>query len=267
VSAQPRYDEPFYWWGPSGVSPIELSIGDLLRDGTIDPGSAAVLWAALARRSSLAVIAGPSGAGKTTLLSALLEFLPPGMRRLYLRGCFETFAFLDDPSAAPATTALLVNEISPHLPVYLWGAAVERYLRAAEDGFALLATAHAKSVPEFVSMLTGSPLRIPAARVAAFRYIVVLEQAVDAPSGRRVSGVWRLAPTRSGVGMQPVPWQPSRAMTDEPRDASPTTVACHFPERELPWRSRVLERLRDGELARLPEERWPPATVGAGHGP
>ena len=151
----------------------------LLRDETIDAWTAANLWAALARRQSLAVVAGESEVGKTTLLTALLDFLPPNTRRVYPRGCFETFAFLSDPAINPSQTALLINEISPHLPVYLWGPAVGRILEAAQRGFMLLATAHADSVHEFVGAFTGSPLRIPLARAAAFEFVVVMERDED----------------------------------------------------------------------------------------
>jgi type IV secretory pathway ATPase VirB11/archaellum biosynthesis ATPase len=159
-----RYEEPFAWWGPGWPAPAPRGIDDLLRDESIDSWTAANLWAALARRYSLVVVAGASGVGKTTLLTALLEFLPPGTRRVYLRGCFETFAFLSDPTIDPHETALLINEISPHLPVYLWGPAVGRILEAPERGFQLLATAHANSVLDLVGALTGSPLHIPRVR-------------------------------------------------------------------------------------------------------
>ena len=102
MSPDPRYEEPFAWWGPGWQAPAPRGIADFLRDETIDSWSAANLWAALARRRSLAVVAGGSGVGKTTLLTALLDFLPPGTRRVYLRGCFETFAFLSDPTIEPA---------------------------------------------------------------------------------------------------------------------------------------------------------------------
>ncbi len=149
--------------------PAPRDIAELLRDETIDSWTAANLWAALARRRSLAVIAGASGVGKTTLLTALLDFLPPRTRRIYPRGCFETFAFLSDPAISPRESALLINEISPHLPVYLWGPAVGRILEAAQRGFTLLATAHADSVHDLVGALTGSPLHIPAARDGGIR--------------------------------------------------------------------------------------------------
>ena len=161
MSPDPRYEEPFAWWGPGWQAPAPRGIADLLRDETIDSWSAANLWAALARRQSLAVVAGGSGVGKTTLLTALFDFLPPGTRRVYLRGCFETFAFLSDPTINPRGAALMINEISPHLPVYLWGPAVARILETALRGFMLLATAHANSVPALVRALTGQPTPHP----------------------------------------------------------------------------------------------------------
>lgn len=233
--SRPRYDEPFHWWGPGWESPNTLGVADVLRDGTLDPETGAVLWAALARRSSLVVAAGPSGAGKTTLLTALLDFLPAPTRRIYLRGSFESFAFFSDPSIVPHESVLLVNEISPHLPIYLWGPAVARAIAAAERGFALLATAHADSVAELVGLLTGSPLRIPAPLVAAFDVAAFLELSSASPSGRRVRDVSRLTRTASGIAFAPL-------------SASPHW----FPEPELRERARILDDLRLGHIAALP---------------
>ena len=158
---------------------------DLIGDGTLPVEAAALLWALLARRASIVVAAGPSGAGKTTLLTALLDFLPPGTRRLYLRGCYEPFAFLDDPTMKPDASYLLVNEISAHLPVYLWGPGVRRLLQAAGQGFGLAATMHARSTVELVQTLTGYPLRVPAAEVAAFQVAVILDAWLTAEGIRR----------------------------------------------------------------------------------
>lgn len=254
----PKYEEPFFWWGPGWDTPVQPGIGDLLRNGTIDTWSAALLWAVLARRKSLAVIAGPSGVGKTTVLTALLDFLPLEMRRVYTRGCFETCSFLSDPDIQPAATVVLINEISPHLPVYLWGPAVGRLLDAVDRGFTLLATAHAETVPEFVGALTGSPLRIPAARVAAFEFVAVMERSAMSQSGRRLRGVWRLSETRGGVGMEPLR-QPTLHNISHEYDHLPDTgLSLPFPAPELGWRGQVIEDLRDGRIQRLPAQRWPP---------
>ena len=249
VHANPRYEEPFFWWGPGWESPAPRSIRDLLSDGTVDVGTAAQLWAALSRRRSVVVVASPSGAGKSTLLAALLEFLPAGTRRLYLRGCYETFSFLAIPEVNPDRSALLINEISPHLPVYLWGPAVSQALAAGRRGFTLLATAHAESVPDFVGKLTGSPLRIPATEVAAFEFVVVLAPSDQVGSGRTVTGLWRLQGTPAGVGFERAPSVPEPAPDDSATAISDT---YWFPRREILARRQLLHELAAGQLSSLP---------------
>lgn len=244
MHASPRYDEPFFWWGPGWDIPATRSVRDLLRDGTIDTWSAAQLWAALARRRSSVVVAESGGAGKTTLLTALLEFLPSHTRRLYLRGCYEAFSFLTDPAISPDTSALLINEISPHLPVYLWGPAVAQALGAGQSGFTLLATAHAQSVTAFVGLLTGSPLRIPASQIAVCEFVVVLAPSARTASGRRVTGLWRLHATPGGVGFTSAPPLVSFA------DLAPDTL--WFPAQEILARFELLRDLADGRLSTLP---------------
>ena len=159
----------------------------------MSPTTAGLLWALLARRTSIAVVAGPRGAGKTMLLTALLDFLPTGTQRLYLRGCYEPFAFLDDPAVEPDRAVLLVNEISGHLPSYLWGPAVRRVLHATRHGFSLAATAHATGADDLVAMLARHPLRVPPPEIAAIEVVVVLDvREVAGEECRRVSGVWEL---------------------------------------------------------------------------
>lgn len=252
MNPSPRYEEPFAWWGPGWQVREPRDITGLLRDGTIDSWTAANLWAALARRRSLVVVAGESEVGKSTLLNALLDFLPPGTRRVYLRGCFESFTFLADSAIDPAQTALLINEISPHLPVYLWGPAVGRVLEAGRRGFSLLATAHADSVHEFVAALTGSPLRIPLDQVAALEVIVVMERDGANLSGRRVRGVWRLTPTRTGVEIAEMEASASSAH-DKSGEVTHnyTTSQTWFPRQELVRRQGILDDLRERHDAPL----------------
>jgi energy-coupling factor transporter ATP-binding protein EcfA2 len=192
--------QPFRWWGPVWSAPRERSVAELIGDGVLDVETAALLWALLARRVSLAVVAGPSGAGKTTLLTALLGLLPPDVRRIYLRGCYESFAFLDDPEIDPGRTVLLINELSAHPPSYLWGPAVRRTLDAGRAGFGLLATAHATGVDAFVSLLAAYPLGVPMVAVAAFQALVVLDcwQGTNGETRREVRAVHGLALTSEG---------------------------------------------------------------------
>ncbi|MCA9881034.1 MAG: hypothetical protein KC442_24715 [Thermomicrobiales bacterium] len=199
-----RYETPFSWWGSGPAPASPLTLPELLGNGTLALEEAAILWAALAQRRSLTVIGGPSGLGKTTLLHALLPALPRETHRVYLRGCYETFAFLSDSRLSPDRCVLLANEISPHLPVYLWGTAVQRTLEARSRGYPLLATAHGRSVTEFVASLTGSPLRVPAPLVASFDLLALVEPS-SSQGGRRLAGLWQLSPgARGGVALDQV---------------------------------------------------------------
>jgi len=202
VVTTPSYAEPYGWWGPGGRQPGSLSLAGLVVAGTLSLPAAAFLAAAVRQRWSLAVIAGPSGAGKSTLLSALLPWLPPHTRRFYLRGGYERFAFLDDPATDPHRSAVLCNEISPHLPIYLWGDGVERLLVARRRGFQIAATAHAADALGFVRLLSGPPHRIAADLVAGFDLVVRLGLGSgDAGDGPRrvVTGIWWLRSGRPGT--------------------------------------------------------------------
>jgi hypothetical protein len=173
VKRQPSYLEPFGWWGPVWSPPASASLDDLVAGGIFSDDLATTLITLVGRRASIVVAAEPSGAGKTTFLTALLDHLPAGTTRVYIRGCYELFNFLDETN--PASTALLVNEISPHLPIYLWGPGVRRTLEAVKSGYQLGATAHATSVEDFIYSLTSYPLRIPSDLLRAVDLLVLLD--------------------------------------------------------------------------------------------
>lgn len=189
------YSEPFFWWGPVWTPPAPRSVIDLIQARVMPARTAALLWALLTRRASIAVVAGPSGAGKTTVLTALLDFLPLESQRCYLRGCYESFAFLDDSAIDPARGALLVNELSPHFPAYLWGPGVHRLFESGRRGFQIALTAHAATVTAFVALLTGYPLRVPMRDVGQIPVVLTLEPpATPSTSPPRLSGLWVVAP-------------------------------------------------------------------------
>lgn len=187
------YSEPFLWWGPVWEPPPVRSLVELIQDGVLTPSLAALLWGMLARRASIIVAAGPRGVGKTTLLTALLDCYPAASRRLYLRGCYESFAFRNDPAVDPGDGLLLVNEISSHLPAYLWGPGVRRLFQAAGDGFAFAATAHATAIEELVGHFASYPLRVPMSELAAINLVVLLTPPVSAAGRWRVEQIWTLS--------------------------------------------------------------------------
>lgn len=137
-----------------------MSIVELIHHGTIDAQVAAFLWIALEERASLIVAATPHEAGKTTMLTALLDFLRPEIELIYLRGWYERFEFLED-ERDPALIYLLSNEISSHLPIYMWGRGVRKLFEAAGAGYGFGATVHAANAEEVLRMMRNYPLEVP----------------------------------------------------------------------------------------------------------
>ncbi len=154
------YSQPYNWWGYRSSPDRPMSIVELLRHGTLDSQVAAFLWMAMEQRASIIVAATPQEAGKTTMLTALLDFLRPEIEMIYLRGWYERFEFLDEPRD-PARTYLLSNEISSHLPIYMWGRGVRKVFEAAGAGFGIAGTVHAERAEDVLRMLRHYPLEVP----------------------------------------------------------------------------------------------------------
>jgi hypothetical protein len=149
-----------------------LSVAQLVSLGSLDARTAALLWLLVERHQSL-IVSGPTdptpGVGKTTTLNALLGFLPTGSTLVYTTGQYEDFDFVDQ--VTPATTCVLANEVSDHLPIYMWGRVARRLLRLPEDGFAIATSCHADAMSDVLSMLTRD-LKLPAADIARLGLVV-----------------------------------------------------------------------------------------------
>lgn len=163
---------PLDWWGPAWAPREQVPLRDLVRAGLVPLDLAGLLSTLIDRDASVVVAAGPSGAGKTTLLTGLLELLNPAKRRFHARGLHETFAEL--ASDNPANTAILVNEISPHLPIYLWGEPARRLFALAEQGFQFFATCHAETVEEVVYGFCSPSIRLRASQLAEIDLLIFL---------------------------------------------------------------------------------------------
>jgi energy-coupling factor transporter ATP-binding protein EcfA2 len=150
-----------------------MALSELIQGGLLPLDLVAMIWLLMDRHASIVVAAGPSGAGKSTLLTALLELLPSTTARVYARGMYETFDFAE--RSDPATTVILVNEISAHLPIYLWGPGVRRLFELGRAEFQFFATCHAESVEELAYALSAYPLRISAANLGAIDVLIFLK--------------------------------------------------------------------------------------------
>src|SRR3989441_5716278 len=147
------YDMPVGWWGWNWEPPVPMSVTELLEARNMDARTAALCGMVLEAHGSILIAAEQPHSGKTTTLTAFLDFLPIGTRRVFVRGWVETFDYLKQ--TAPERTILLGNELSSHLPVYLWGPKAVRVFETLRKGYALGSTLHADTADEAVAQLTG----------------------------------------------------------------------------------------------------------------
>lgn len=148
-----EYARPFAWWGWHWSPPVPMSIVELIEAGTLDRRLAALLWLLIEARRSIILASDPPMSGKTTTLSALLAFVSDDTDLVFLRGMSETFDYTTQTD--PRRSYLLVNELSDHLPVYLWGRKATRMFGTLKDGYGVGATMHADDVAGVLAQLTG----------------------------------------------------------------------------------------------------------------
>jgi hypothetical protein len=150
----------------------QLSLPELIGRGSLDAATGAVLWTLLEHRASY-IIAGPTdptpGVGKTTTLNSLLPFYPRGTGLVYTLGMYEDFDFVDQ--VTPQETTVLANEVSDHLPIYMWGGHARTFLRLPEKGFTIATTCHADRLPDVMSILQQD-LRLQDDEIRQIRFIV-----------------------------------------------------------------------------------------------
>lgn len=187
---------PEGWWGYHWSLPRPMSAVELAQSGSLDPRLMATLWAVVARRRSVMLASEAPMAGKTTTLSALVDFLPLGSVGVFLRGWQDDDSWTDE--IGPERGYLLVNEMSDHLPIYVWGANALLALRLAGSGYGLGATMHADSLPEALSLLRDD---LGAADTDLAALTIYLQySAYRTPAGmyRRVEEAWHLRIDPSG---------------------------------------------------------------------
>ena len=188
---------PEGWWGYHWAPPMPMSAVELIGTPAIDARLMATLWAVVSRRRSVMLSSEAPQAGKTTTLSALVDFLPEDTVGVFIRGWWERFEWIDEID--PGSGYLLINEMSDHLPIYVWGRAARGALMLAGKGWGLGATMHADSLPEALDSLRGD-LGATDADLAGLT-IYLQYSAYATPSGmyRRVEEAWHLRLDDAGM--------------------------------------------------------------------
>lgn len=197
------YDMPIGWWGWNWEPPVPMSITQLLEAGNMDARTAALCGMTIESHGSILIAAEQPHSGKTTTLTALLDFLPNATRRIFIRGWAETFDFLGQ--TRPGATLLLANELSSHLPVYLWGPKAVRVFEALRRGYALGSTLHADSCDEALAQLVGE-LGVDWSDLARVDLLMVMRVYATTGGGyaRRVISLHHLTPRGGTVAAVPL---------------------------------------------------------------
>jgi len=206
AALQAWYDRfPEGWWGYHWAPPTPMSAVELIGTPTIDARLMATLWAVVSRRKSVMLSSEAPQAGKTTALSALVDFLPDDTTGIFVRGWWEAYDWTDEIPAG--TGYLLINEMSDHLPIYVWGRAARGALELAGRGWGMGATMHADSLPEALDALR-TQLHVADADLAGLTiYLQYSAYATPAGMYRRIEEAWHLrlddagelAPVRLGA--------------------------------------------------------------------
>lgn len=181
---------PEGWWGYHWSLPRPMSAVEIVESGSLDARLMATLWAVTSRRRSVMLASEAPMAGKTTTLSSLVDFLPPGTVGVFLRGWRGDFDWT--AQIAPERGYLLVNEMSDHLPIYVWGRNARGALELTRSGYGMGATMHADSLPEAIELLR-SQLGATDEDLAGLT-IYLQYSAYRTPAGmyRRVEEAWHL---------------------------------------------------------------------------
>ena len=265
---------PEGWWGYHWEPPTPMSAVELIGTPTIDSRLMATLWAVVARRRGVMLSSEAPQAGKTTLLSALVDFLPADTTGIFVRGWWEEYDWLDE--IPPGTGYLLINEMSDHLPIYVWGRAARGALMLAGKGWGIGATMHADSLPEALATLRTHLGATDADLAGCTVYLQYSAYLTPAGMYRRVEEAWHLrldadgalAPVRLGAiegdrsasltGAQRLPTPPmlssdggrsTRPFIHDPDAYAVLAASLGLPaddfEAELASRARFLEDLAE----------------------
>jgi hypothetical protein len=218
---------PEGWWGYHWSPPRPMSAVEIVGSGSLDARLMATLWAVTSRRRSVMLASEAPMAGKTTTLSALVDFLPAGTVGVFLRGWGGDFEWTDE--VGPEHGYLLVNEMSDHLPIYVWGRNARGALELAGRGYGMGATMHADSLDEATALLRDQLGATDADIAGLTTYLQY--SAYRTPGGmyRRVEEAWHLrlddGGTLAPVRLAALDGGRSPSLTGAQRDPEPPMLA------------------------------------------
>jgi hypothetical protein len=176
----------------------EITIADLVRNGTMDAQMAAVLWAAVDERASFLTVAMPRFAGKTTTSNAVLALRHPGVPAFLVAG---EIGLMEQLKQEKRGGYLVVAEFAyAPVPGYIWGAPVRRVFDCVvEGGYSLQTALHARSAEEGILEVTRGN-EVPDDHVSVFKLVIYIERFGNslADFWRRVTDVYEVHEVKDG---------------------------------------------------------------------
>lgn len=175
----------------------DLTILDLVQNGTMTADIAAVLWAAAEEQVSFLTVAIPRSAGKSTTSRAVLNLRQPGVPLHHVDGDAEDMARLKREKLGGY---LVVDEFSrAPIPGYIWGAPVQRVFDTLEAGYSLQTSLHAPGVDAAIQEVTRGN-RISDAQASAFKLVIYIEvSGATRNLTRRVADVFEVHAVENGL--------------------------------------------------------------------
>ncbi len=177
---------------------MEITIAELVRNGTMSAEMAATLWAAVDERRSFLTVAIPRFAGKSTTSEAILALRVADIALHRVDGSEEQLERLKRERLGGY---LVVGEFSQApVPGYIWGEPVQRVFETLAAGYSLQAALHAAGVEEAIRVVTEDN-GVSDELASAFDLVLYIERfgEDDASYWRRLAHLYELDRVENGA--------------------------------------------------------------------
>ncbi|MEM3373858.1 MAG: ATPase, T2SS/T4P/T4SS family [Candidatus Woesearchaeota archaeon] len=166
------------------------TITSLIKNGTIDLSSAALIWQAIQYEISILIVGG-TGSGKTSFLNSISNFFPPNQRIISIEDTRELNlpetlhwipmqSRLPNPEGKGEITMLdcMINTLRMRPDRIIVGEIrrekeIEVMFEAIHTGHSVYSTFHASNVDEAIARLTNPPINLPKQLLSSIGLIVV----------------------------------------------------------------------------------------------
>ena len=154
----------------------ELTLVDLISNGTMNAEIAAMLASITAQQHSFVVVAVPRFAGKSTVTEAMLHCVPANVPVHRLSG---EEAEMDRLKLKGSGGYLVVGEFSKYpVPGYIWGSPVRKVFETMRTGYSLSTALHAPSMEQaYAAICQGN--NVSDKDASRLTYMVYIERMGD----------------------------------------------------------------------------------------